>query len=190
MLPAAFLNAIGVGLEWIEGLASKAGTLRQLLGIARTAETAQGAFFKFAALMRKGTPGMSYQDISPVYRAARYFTDLPKYLSTLDKDVIIDRTLASVVPTASGLGPKGEPVRYGVKVYVTFPADGVTQVFDVWVESNEYRSWSDVVERGIEAIMANFEQGSRFQDYGGDAPNGVVRGEITRFEKFTHARVA
>jgi hypothetical protein len=190
MLPAAFVAAVGVGIDVITSLASRSMSLVQSLEIARGAATAQGAYFKFAAEIRRARADVSFARISELYRAAQYYADPKKYLQQYDKDVIIDRRLASVVESPTGLAPKGGKIRYGVTVSVTFSGTGDTETFPIWVESKEYLAPEDVHARAIEEIMRQFKVTSRFQEYGGDAPNGWVTAAIDKFQRFVQIGVA
>lgn len=190
MLPAGFAAAVGVDIGVLSSLAGEAGTLRSMLEIAGGAGSPQGAYFKFAALARRASPGLAWSSISDIYRAAKYFSNPGKFLSEYDKDVIMDRRLASVVGTPTGLGPAGEPIRYGVTVTVVFPGTGDTRQFGLWLASDEFRSPADVIDRAIAEIMGQFRPRSRFADYGGESENGFATATIDQFQMFTKEGVS
>lgn len=190
MLPAGFEAAVGLTIQALTALAGHAETLSELWDIASGAKTIQGAYSKFAGMIRRARPAATVEQIRTLYRAARYYADPKPYLAAYDKDVIIDRRLADVVESPTGLAPGGGLIRYGVDVYVTFPGTGDTKKFSVWVESDEFRSTEDVVDQATRIIMGMFKASSKWTDYGGSRPSGLVSGVVTNFERYVAVGVA
>ncbi len=190
MLPLAFEAAVGLDIGTVAELAGEAKTLREMWEIASGAKTAQGLYSRFAGMVRRGQPGVAAEVVRTVYRAARYYADQGKYLAQYDKDVIMDRRLAQVVESTTGLAPGGKPIRFGVDVSVTYASTGETRIFPVWIESDEFRSPEDAIDRAIAQIMGQFKPRSRFESYGGEAPDGWVTGTVTNFERFVKVGVA
>lgn len=190
MLPLGFLEAVGVGVDVLAKYASQAGTLREMAEVAAGAKTAQGAYFKFAGMVRAGRPGVPFAEISELYRAAKYFADPKSYWGAYDKDVIMDRRLATVVPSPTGLDPTGEPIRYGVRVTVTFPGTGDQKDFLLWVSSGEFLSPGQITDSAINTIMGQFKARSKWADYGGENPNGFATATIEQFQRFTSVEAA
>jgi hypothetical protein len=185
MLPAGLAAAIGLTAAEIAGFASEATALSELISIAGKGGPAAGVFLRFAREVRKALPGASLADISPRYRAAKFFADQGTYLSGYDPDTIIDRRLAKVISTPSGLGPQGEPVRYWVDVTITFPGTGDTKSFGVWVRSDEFRSARDVMDQAVNELMGQFKPRSKPEEYGGEMGAAWIIPKILSFERFT-----
>lgn len=185
MLPAAFAALLGVAPEV---LADMAGVVPALVGDLKAAlkiTTRGGGFFPFMHILRAAVPGIIMPEIQQAFKVAQYFKDQAKFLSRYDPDVQLDRLLARVIPTPTGLGPDGEPYQYLVRVAIDFH-DGEDPVYRmVELPLDMVLSPSDIVELAIQQLFAGWKPRSKPIDYGGTRDEVTYSGRLEGFYMFT-----
>ena len=184
MLPIGFADVLGLSVADVAALGPEATALVQLLEVARGIGKAQGVFMRFVNMVRRGIPGLSWDELSARYRAAKYFDDQASYLAKYDPDMMIDRRLARVQETATGLGPQGENFRYRVTVTVIFPGTGESREFGVWVPSSDALTPREATELGLQSLFSHFKPRSRPMDFGGEVEGAGIYARLVDFTRF------
>lgn len=178
------LGALKVTAETIAGLWEQAVALVEWLGQVQQHYTGGTQFLKFAQIARSFEPGMTLQQASPLYQAAKYFADQGKYLGSYPADVPIDRRLAEPVRTKSGFSSSGTVYRYRVTLVITGLPDGIPLVKNIWVPTNYELSRSEIQERAMRTAVRNWQPNYTPEEFGGTGKALDVEMEINEFQRF------
>ena len=140
-----------------------------------------GRFFRFFNAFKKQSPASTSQDITAAYHTSSFWANQGKWLSELDPDEPLLRSLARPIPRQPDDYREGVNYRYRVETTLTWPDGSDPKVFHTYVYSRIPLTPSGAYSQALEILFEPWKSPTKPVDYGGEGVMPDVSQKIGEF---------